>query len=324
MYYYILIPTFASYCFTMEEIKISVIIPVYNTAPYLYEALDSVLNQTFQNYEVILVNDGSTDNSEAILQEYVRKDKRFLLISQQNKGMSMARNVGMKLARGKYIYFMDSDDILMPLLLQNCYECCEKRGFDFVFFDAETFCDNPAYTMPWDYNRTTNYDEAVLYDGIPLMANMLDHASHRTVVWLMFFRKAHLDNLRLNFYPGILHEDELFTLLLYMQTRRIGCIKKQLVKHRFRFNSIMTKKYSLRNVACYLTVIDELFRFASCHGESERALVNQYAHYTLDKVFYTAHIIPYKDKIAAFRSCAGKGYFPFVSLKTWAVFWLKK
>ena len=93
-------------------VKISVIIPVYNVENYLEESLDSIINQTFTDLEIICVNDGSTDNSPSILNNYANKDSRINIINQENKGLSAARNSGLDVATGDYIYFFDSDDIL--------------------------------------------------------------------------------------------------------------------------------------------------------------------------------------------------------------------
>ena len=90
--------------------KISIIIPIYNTAKYLPKCLDSIINQTYQNIEIILVNDGSTDNSSKIIQEYAKKDQRIIIINQKNSGQSAARNTGLKQASGEFISFIDSDD----------------------------------------------------------------------------------------------------------------------------------------------------------------------------------------------------------------------
>ena len=102
----------------MEKIKISVIIPVYNVEKYLRECLESILNQTFQDFEIICVDDGSTDRSLDILQEYKRKDDRFVILQQRHAGAGAARNHGLKLAEGKYIQFLDSDDYFEPTLLE--------------------------------------------------------------------------------------------------------------------------------------------------------------------------------------------------------------
>ena len=120
-------------------IKVSVILPIYNVAPYLEEAFDSILNQSLKEIEVIAVNDGSTDNSWEIIQKYQEKDARIISISQENQGLSMARNVALPYVTGKYVYMMDSDDMLSSLdALQKCYEYAERNQADFVFLDRKS------------------------------------------------------------------------------------------------------------------------------------------------------------------------------------------
>ena len=98
--------------------KISIIIPIYKVEKYLQSCLDSVLAQTFKDWEAICVNDGSPDNSGKILTEYAKKDPRIKIITQNNQGPSVARNNGLKQANGKYIFFLDSDDFIHPQLLE--------------------------------------------------------------------------------------------------------------------------------------------------------------------------------------------------------------
>ena len=112
--------------------------PIYNVAPYLEEAFDSILNQSLKDIEIIAVNDGSTDNSEEIIKKYQQKDKRIISFSQKNQGQSVARNLALQHATGEYIYMMDSDDVLTgPDVLQTCYEYAEKNHADFIFFDRD-------------------------------------------------------------------------------------------------------------------------------------------------------------------------------------------
>ena len=119
-------------------IKVSIILPIYNVAPYLEESLDSILNQTLKEIEIIAVNDGSTDNSEEIVKEYQQKDPRIIFFSQENQGQSVARNLALQHATGEYIYMMHSDDMLSsPDMLQTCYDYAEKNRADFIFFDRD-------------------------------------------------------------------------------------------------------------------------------------------------------------------------------------------
>lgn len=98
--------------------KISIIIPVYNAEKYLYDCLDSLINQTLKNTEIICIDDGSTDNSYEILCEYAAKDNRFIILQQENKGAGAARNKGMEIAKGEFLAFLDADDFLNTICLR--------------------------------------------------------------------------------------------------------------------------------------------------------------------------------------------------------------
>ena len=115
----------------MESIKISVIIPVYNVEKYIRECVESVLNQTLKDIEIIAVNDGSRDNSIKIIEEYL-SDARLRIINKENGGASFARNIGMKAARGEYIYFIDSDDFIEEDVLEILYRNSESEKMDIV------------------------------------------------------------------------------------------------------------------------------------------------------------------------------------------------
>lgn len=118
--------------------KISIIIPVYNVEKYLRRCLDSVLNQTFSDWEAICVNDGSPDNSDKILAEYSARDSRFKIVNKKNAGVSQARNDGIKKASGEYIIFMDSDDCIHPQTMDIVYRFAEKNHADIVSFRTDT------------------------------------------------------------------------------------------------------------------------------------------------------------------------------------------
>lgn len=115
--------------------KISVIVPVYNTSKFLKKCLDSILDQSLKEIEIIIVNDGSTDNSLEIIKTYYEKDKRIKVINQKNMGLSGARNSGIKLAKGEYILHIDSDDWIEKDYLKDMYELAKKEGADIVISD---------------------------------------------------------------------------------------------------------------------------------------------------------------------------------------------
>ncbi len=299
-------------------IKVSVILPIYNVAPFLDDTFQSIINQSLKDIEIIAVNDGSTDNCEEIINKYKQQDPRIHSFSQENQGLSVTRNVALKYATGEYIYMMDSDDILSsPNALHICYENAKKNNADFIFFDGERFLDKDKQTIS-HIQRTHLLEENIKYNGSSLLNIMLDNRIHNSVVWLLFIDHDYLNQLGLKFYPGIIHEDELFTTILTLNSDSIYCVKQSLIKHRIRSTSIMGQRFTKRNMDCYLTVIDELFKF------QDSAIIRKFARYTLSKVFYTGHQIPYKEKFSIFWRAIRSGYLKYIGFKSSIVFWLKK
>lgn len=123
-------------------IKVSVIIPVFNVEKYLEECLDSILAQTLKEIEIICVNDGSVDHSLQILKKYERFDDRIIVLDQVNSGQSVARNKALEYASGKYVYFMDSDDLVVSRMLEETWEICERDNLDVLFFSGTSFYEN--------------------------------------------------------------------------------------------------------------------------------------------------------------------------------------
>ena len=300
-------------------VKVSVILPVFNVASYLDETFTSLLNQSLLEIEIIAVNDGSTDQSETIIKKYMQQDPRISYYYQENQGQSVARNLALQHATGKYIYMMDSDDILEdPNALQICFEYAEKNKADFIFFDGDILQEEGAGHLSWNYKRTQLLKENKEYDGNDLLNLMLDTRKHNCVVWLLFISHEYLRRIGLSFYPGIIHEDELFTTKLTLQSKNIYCLKNSFVKHRVRSASTMGKRYSKRNISCYLTVIDELLKWQNS------AIIQKFSKYTLSKVFYTGHMIPTHEKFDVFWRATKSGYLRYIGWKSALVFWLKQ
>lgn len=186
--------------------KVSVVIPVYNTADYLRETLNSICDQTLKELEIILLNDGSTDDSMSIIEDFAARDSRIQYHVQPNQGLSVARNQAMRYATGKYIYFMDSDDILDWTALQKCYLTCEEDNLDFVFFDAEPITSSGKNENIPNYNRKKYINENV-WKGTELLNYELDNHLFRTPVWICFVNRNFLNTFFKRFSPGIIHED---------------------------------------------------------------------------------------------------------------------
>jgi glycosyltransferase involved in cell wall biosynthesis len=300
----------------MEKPKISVITPVYNTEEYVKDAILSMINQTIKEIEIIIINDGSTDNSLQVIERLAELDDRIQLYSQKNQGQAVARNFGLSKASGKYIYFMDSDDLLDHEALFSCYEKCEKEHLDFVFFDAEAFEDDKRVCSLFDYYRA-KYMEDRLYTGREILNLLLDKGIYNASVCLNLIRHSFVKNIGLRFYPGIIHEDELFTGILYIQAKRIGCIPKAYFKRRVRANSTMTSQYSYRNINGYLKVVSQLIEHMK--HEQTKDIHNVYKkliRYILDPSIYNAGKLSLAERMDVFRICLHKSYFQFVKLKS--------
>ena len=125
----------------MQEL-ISIIIPIYNASKYLHECLDSIINQTYDNLEIILINDGSIDNSKDICEEYTKNNKRIKLYNQKNSGPSKARNKGLSLAKGKYIIFIDADDYIELDMIEKMYALAQIKDLDLVICSYNEIMDN--------------------------------------------------------------------------------------------------------------------------------------------------------------------------------------
>ena len=123
-------------------VKISVIVPVYNTQKYLNECLNSLINQTFQDIEIICINDGSTDDSLEVLNEFSKKDNRIKIVTQKNSGLSASRNHGIELSKGEYIYFIDSDDYIELNTLKELYDISIENSCDLIIFKLINFYDD--------------------------------------------------------------------------------------------------------------------------------------------------------------------------------------
>ena len=302
----------------ISMVKVSVILPIYNVAQYLDDTFTSLLNQTLQEIEIIAVNDGSTDNSEEIIKKYAQQDQRIKYYRQNNQGLSGARNTAIQYANGKYVYMMDSDDVLSHTdALQVCYEYAENSQADFIFFDGERSTEKGLHHLS-NISRTHLIEENKKYSGEYLLNLMLENNIHNSVVWLLLINHNYLRNLHLTFYPGILHEDELFTTILTLKSHNIYGLRQSLIKHRIRSTSIMGLRFTKRNLDCYLTVIDELFKF------QDSPIIRKFAKYTLSKVFYTGHQIPFRDKFPVFWRACKSGYLKYIGLKPALVFWFKK
>ena len=197
---------------------ISVIVPVYNVAPYLRQCVDSILSQSYTHLEVLLIDDGSTDESGAICDEYAQQDSRVKVIHKPNGGLSSARNVGLSLASGEWISFVDSDDWLDTNIYQKCIDELER----YPDLDLVRFFVNYAY-LDEDTNsyRLEPFREAEKSLKINQSACFRYPKRIPAVVWSSIYKTSMLKSLELTFIEGLLHEDEFFTAELYARVKSL-------------------------------------------------------------------------------------------------------
>ena len=250
----------------MAAKRVSVIVPVYNVEKYLGECLDSLMAQTCREIEIVCVNDGSTDRSMEILERYAKKDERIKVISQENGGLSAARNTGLRHAQGKYVCFIDSDDLLVPEAVAEMLEKAEDGGLDVLQFNWSLLFEDKALESEFaDWKRTCHrkreYPEVM--SGPELFARMHEADDLRPNAVMQFFRREFLEENGLGFYDGILHEDELFTFRVMMTAKRAAHTPRAYYVRRVRGDSIMTAPLTYNNFKGYFIGFVEMFKMAS-------------------------------------------------------------
>ena len=225
---------------------ISVIMPAYNTEKYIDEAIESVLAQTFNDFELIIINDGSTDNTLEIAYSYQKTDNRIVIASQENRGLSAARNHGLKHVRGEFVYFMDSDDILASDALSSCINVARQKNLDLVTFSGEAFSDVQCVTNMFLAYQKPDYLEPC--PGQTLLVRLKSRNAYSPSVCLYFSSLSLLMKMNSWFDEGYLHEDEGFTAELYCRSSRSVSLSKRFFRRRIRKNSILTAPHSWENV----------------------------------------------------------------------------
>lgn len=213
---------------------VSVIIPVYNNELYIGECLDTILGQTYTNLQVIIVDDGSTDHTYEICKSY--QDHRMVLVSKTNGGASSARNVGLRYAKGEYVYFQDSDDYLETNAIEKLVSLIIEKNGDCVFFEAENYTDDDDLKIKKDgLIQKTEYP---IQSGDSLIPQLLVNKDYHAAPFLYFIHRSVYEGLF--FEEGIMFEDELFTFQMLKKCNRIVSLREKLYHRRVRPGSVMT------------------------------------------------------------------------------------
>ena len=244
---------------------VSIIIPVYNVEEYLPSCLDSVLSQTLRDIEVICVDDASPDRCPEILDAYAAKDPRIKVIHlKQNSQQAYARNRGMEIASGKYIYLLDSDDLITPEAMKELYDLAERDHLDGIFFDSKVIYDNPRLERrhgSYITSRKGTYPDSVI-PGRELFDMFIEQEEWTCYIQRQFWNRAFLVREGIQFPEGHEHEDEVFPFEAILLAERVRYIPAQYFIRRFRDNSVVTSPPAGKNFygyfMCYLQMIDFL------------------------------------------------------------------
>ncbi len=218
--------------------KVSVIIPVYNVEKYIRKCLDSVINQTLQDIEIICVDDGSTDDCPTILDEYAARDARIKIIRKENGGLSSARNVGIKYVTSEYVGFVDSDDWIESETYETAYNLMCQYNVDVVCWGANIVAEDNDYT-----SKTVNnakYYHKIKLEGLYDWNYTLYHDTTVTV-WNKLYKTSIIKDKKIEFPLGLLHEDNEFIAKYLLYTKKVYYSNKYFYNYLQRNNSIMSK-----------------------------------------------------------------------------------
>ena len=234
-------------------VEISIVVPVYNVEKYLGNCIESILNQTFKNFELILVDDGSTDNSGKICDIYEKKDSRIKVIHKNNGGLSSARNAGLDIARGKYIGFVDSDDSIHPEMYEVLYNLIEK-------YKSDISCCNYKYTydISNQNHEELNLNEVIEMSNIESIEKLYDKdlGVKLVVAWNKLYHKRLFDKIR--YKVGRLHEDEFMAHRILYNSKKITYVDNELYYYLQREGSIMSQISYKRKVDALLSKSDRM------------------------------------------------------------------
>ena len=238
---------------------LSIIIPIYNAAAHLHEALDSILCQSFKDYELLLVNDGSKDNSMMIMQEYAAKNPQIRIIDKANEGVSATRNRGICEAKGEYLYFMDADDLLHPQFLELMASESKRTGADIMACEYVVFYNHPKYA------QLPKGIEAKSINGHSLAFEHLALKGQATALWNKFFRnnsstKEILLDPRMTF-----GEDMFYCWKHLLLAENVFVINAPLYLYRQSPSGAVTR-YHDKLYERYRAAFDDVETFAIAHG----------------------------------------------------------
>lgn len=272
--------------------EVSIIVPVYQVEKYIRQCVDSILAQTFTDFELILVDDGSKDQSGQICDEYARMDTRVKVIHKENGGLSDARNKGMDQASGNYFMFVDSDDYIAPTMIECLYESILNENADIAVCNYLYYFENDRKK-----NFATNIKSEVL-SGAEIFYNRKNERNYGiwTVAWNKLYKSETFGKIRFRF--GKYHEDEFWANDIYQMDIKVVMIPECLYYYRQRDNSIMGKKSIARNFDIIEALQERIFVYLKEEKYTDQAY--KVLVYSLEYLEESKRLISNKDEQKAF------------------------
>lgn len=294
-------------------VKISVIVPVYNVGKYLRRCVDSILSQTFSQIEIILVNDGSTDDCQQICESYAVADNRIKIVNKANGGLSSARNAGLEVSSGKYVAFIDGDDYIEKNMLECLYDEATRGNYDIIY------CSHYIQQEDKTWKKAAVYDEEIIGEGIvALLADIIagdvgdTSPNYRNgSVWCGIFKRDTIvsNNIRFVSERDIITEDTVFDAHLFPCCKVIKYIPQSLYYYCWNGNSLSkTFKESKINALENLCHTIEISEFGDKYEVIKQRIMRMFVY--LSRVFITQIMLsdlPYKKKKELYyRACSNQ------------------
>jgi glycosyltransferase involved in cell wall biosynthesis len=246
--------------YRIENINISVIVPVYNVEDYLPECIDSLLQQSGLCFEIILVDDGSTDNSRAIIDQFAKKDNRIKVIHQGNSGASAARNTGMKLAQGEYIAFIDSDDWIKKNSLHELY--CEAIKYQVDVVMGNLLDPHQNRIIDGLFQPIPKEIRYIPFSGKEGFIRLSEANAFIPMAWNYIYSRIFLEKIQARFEEGIIHEDELWSPVILCQAPKMVITGTDFYYYRQTEKSVMHTTNIQHRLKSLFRVTDKLMEFA--------------------------------------------------------------
>lgn len=244
---------------------VSVVVPIYNTEAYLEECVNSLINQTYQFLEILLIDDGSTDGCAVACDDFAQRDARIKVFHEENGGLGKTRNKGISIANGKYILFLDSDDYLDINTVELLVKKSEFMQTELLLFSAQPFFDGISETEVYTpkYEHTVGINSVM--DGISSYSQSVEKNEYYASSCLRFYKMEYVLEYDWKFEENVMHEDEAFSFLSYINAKHVALLGDKFYYRRYRKGSIMTSNSLEKSIQGYSMAVRRIMQYYRTH-----------------------------------------------------------